>query len=197
MAASCKPIGQQLRFSFSGAMMPIQKTIASNISEVSTTATSLSPSPPSSSYPPDGERMPCWDRLKTALGTPSSAFVDAALSQLQAAAGLPGRGTSEIAVNAALAMIEAAAPRDEIEGALAVQMACTHTAAMAVLTKLGGGNGSERRVAALASAAGRLLRAYAMQVEAMRRTVPKWKTSPGRFMCSREKRVGHKPQSAP
>ena len=39
-------------------------------------------------------------------------------------------------MNAALAMIEAAAPKDEIEGALAVQMACTHTAAMAVLAKL-------------------------------------------------------------
>ena len=32
-------------------------------------------------------------------------------------------------MNAALAMIEAAAPKDEIEAALAVQMACTHTAA--------------------------------------------------------------------
>ena len=39
-------------------------------------------------------------------------------------------------MNAALAMIEAAAPKDEIEGALAVQMACTHTAAMAVLARL-------------------------------------------------------------
>ena len=39
-------------------------------------------------------------------------------------------------MNAALAMIEAAAPKDEIEAALAVQMACTHTAAMAVLAKL-------------------------------------------------------------
>ena len=53
-------------------------------------------------------------------------------------------------MNAALAMIEAAAPRDEIEGARAVQMACTHTAAMAVLARLGGG-ASERRVAALES----------------------------------------------
>jgi hypothetical protein len=33
-------------------------------------------------------------------------------------------------VNAALALIEAAAPRDEIEAALAVQMACTHSAAI-------------------------------------------------------------------
>ena len=66
-------------------------------------------------------------------------------------------------------MIEAAAPKDEIEGALAVQMACTHTATMAVLARLGGGHGSEQRVAALGSAAARLLRAYATQVEVLRR----------------------------
>jgi hypothetical protein len=48
-------------------------------------------------------------------------------------------------MNAALAMIEAAAPRDEIEGALAVQMACTHTAAMAVLAKLDGAFAPEKR----------------------------------------------------
>ena len=66
-------------------------------------------------------------------------------------------------------MIEAAAPRDEIEGALAVQMACTHSAAMVVLSSLGGGGGSERRVTAVASAAARLLRAYAIQVETLRR----------------------------
>ena len=70
---------------------------------------------------------------------------------------------------AALAMIEAAAPRDEIEGAMAVQMACTHTAAISVLGRFGGGGGSERRVVALASAAARLMRAYALQVETMRR----------------------------
>ena len=36
-------------------------------------------------------------------------------------------------------MIEAAAPTDEPEGALAVQTACTHAAGMAVLAKLDGG----------------------------------------------------------
>ena len=120
-------------------------------------------------YPPDGESKIWWHRLKSALGTKSSAFVNASLFQIQAAARLPCSGISEIAVNAALAMIEAAAPRDEIEGALAVQMACTHTAAMAVLARLGGGHGSERRVAALGSAAARLLKAYATQVEVLRR----------------------------
>jgi hypothetical protein len=99
-------------------------------------------------YPPDGETTAWWDRLKRALGTTSSAFVNASLLQVQAAARLPFSGISETALNAALAMIEAAAPKDEIEGALAVQMACTHTATMAVLARLGGGHGSEQRVAA-------------------------------------------------
>ena len=82
---------------------------------------------------------------------------------------MPCSGISELAMNASLAMIEAAAPQNEIEGALAVQMACTHTAAISVLARFGGGGGSERRVIALASAASRLLRAYSGQVETLRR----------------------------
>jgi hypothetical protein len=54
-------------------------------------------------------------------------------------------GANIIDPNAALAMVEVAAPRDELEGALAVQMACTHAAAMSVLARLGGGHGTERR----------------------------------------------------
>jgi hypothetical protein len=120
-------------------------------------------------HPADGDGKLWWAQLKKALGTSSSAFVNASLVQLQGAARLPGGGISEIAVNAALAIIEAAAPRDEIEAALAVQMAATHSAAMTVLERLGGGHGGERRVAALGSAAARLLRAYTHQVETLRR----------------------------
>jgi hypothetical protein len=54
---------------------------------------------------------------------------------------------------AALALIEAAAPRNEVEGALAVQMACTHTAAMSILARFRGGGGTEHRVVAFATAA--------------------------------------------
>jgi hypothetical protein len=117
----------------------------------------------------DGESKVWWRRLKKALGTTSSDFVNASLLQLQAAAQLPCGGISEPATNAALALIEAAAPRNEIEGALAVQMACTHAAAMSVLARFRGGGGSEQRVAALATAAVRLLRAYSVQVETLRR----------------------------
>ena len=120
-------------------------------------------------YPPDGESKVWWKRLKKALGTKSSDFVNASLLELQAAAHLPFGGISEVGMNAALALIEGAAPRNEIEGALAVQMACTHTAALSVLARFSGGGGSERRVVALASAAARLMRAYSGQVETLRR----------------------------
>jgi hypothetical protein len=120
-------------------------------------------------YPPDGQAREWWQRLKSALGTTSSAFVEASLYQLIAAARLPNSGISEIAVNASLALIEGTKPQGEVEGALAVQMACTHAAAMAVLNRLGGGHGPDRSVAAMASASARLLRAYTAQVETWRR----------------------------
>src|SRR2546430_10482675 len=120
-------------------------------------------------YPPDGQAREWWQRLRNAFGTASSAFVQASLYQLIAAARLPGSGISEIAVNASLAFIEGAKPQGEVECALVMQMACTHTAAMAVLNRLGGGHGTDRSVAAMASAAARLMRAYATQVETLRR----------------------------
>ena len=104
-------------------------------------------------YPPDGDSKNWWQRLNKALGTASSDFVNASLLQIQAAARSPFGTISETAMNAALAMIAGARPKDEIEGALTVQMACTHTAAMALLGKLDSGFGPERRIATYASAA--------------------------------------------
>jgi hypothetical protein len=75
----------------------------------------------------------------------SGDFVNASLFQIQSAARSPWGGVSELSINAALAMIEAAAPKDEIEGALAVQMACTHTAAMALHAKMDAAFGTERQ----------------------------------------------------
>jgi hypothetical protein len=86
-------------------------------------------------YPPDGETEVWWGRLKNALGTSSDALVDASLRQLQSAAQLPNGGISETALNAALAIVEAAAPKNEIEAALAIQMAATHAASMSVLSR--------------------------------------------------------------
>jgi hypothetical protein len=120
-------------------------------------------------HPPDGEAKNWWRRLNKALGTTSRDFVNASLFQIQAAARSPLGGISELSMNAALAMIEAAAPKDEIEAALAVQMAACHVAAMAVLAKMDVAFATERRIAAFGSAAARLMRAYATQVEVLRR----------------------------
>ena len=64
-------------------------------------------------YPPDGQARDWWQRLRNAFGTPSSAFVQASLYQLIAAARLPGGNISEIAVNASLAFIEGAKPQGD------------------------------------------------------------------------------------
>jgi hypothetical protein len=103
------------------------------------------------------------------LGTTSSDFVNATLVQIQNASRLPTGGICEMSVNAVLAFIEAAEPRNEMEAALAIQMACTHAVAMAVLSRAGGAYGGTRHVAIMAAASARLLRAFAIQVEAMRR----------------------------
>jgi hypothetical protein len=120
-------------------------------------------------YPPQGVTREWWQRLKNALGTASSAFVYSSLMQLIAAAKLPGGGTSEMAVNASLALIENAKPKDEVESALLIQMACTHTAAMTAVAAFAGTHGHGRDATQKASAASRLLRAYTAQVETLHR----------------------------
>jgi hypothetical protein len=120
-------------------------------------------------HPPDDDRQAWIGRLKAALGTASIEFVDSTLYQLQAAARLPSSGLSEIAVNSALAMIESERPKTETECAIVIQMACLHSATMAVLGRLGGGHGGDRHVLAAATAASRLSRSFAVLVETLRR----------------------------
>jgi hypothetical protein len=82
---------------------------------------------------------------------------------------MPSGGISEISVNAVLAFIEAAEPKNEIEAALAIQMACTHAVAMAVLSNAGGAYIGTRNVAKMAAAGARLMSAFASHVETLRR----------------------------
>jgi hypothetical protein len=118
--------------------------------------------------PPNSSHSEWVGRLQAALGTASIEFVDATLYQLQAAARLPNSGVSEMAVNAALAMIESEQPRNETECAIVVQMACVHGATMAVLGRLSEAYG-HRNVLAAATAASRLSRTFATLVETLRR----------------------------
>jgi hypothetical protein len=121
------------------------------------------------SLPPEGDHQVWFNRLMAACGSASPDFISATLFQLQAAARLPNSGLSEIAVNAALAMIESEQPRGETECALVVQMAAVHAASMAVLGRIGGGHGGDRHVLAAATAASRLSRTFAILVETLRR----------------------------
>jgi hypothetical protein len=92
-----------------------------------------------------------------------------ALQQLERAARLPNEGPSILSINGALAIIAAFAPRNEAEAALALQAACTHMVAMVVMARIGSGYGGDRRLPALSSAAGKLMRVHCMQVETFRR----------------------------
>ena len=120
-------------------------------------------------YPPDGNSKLWWSRLQRALGTSSSDFVNAALAQLMAAARLPGGGICPVAMNAALAMIEGQRPKDEVEAAIVMQMACAHGAAMMLLARFGGGGGGDRRVQSLAHATARIITAFNHSAETLRR----------------------------
>jgi hypothetical protein len=66
-------------------------------------------------------------------------------------------------------MIESEQPRNETECAIVIQMACVHSATMAVLGRIGGGHGGDRHVLAAATAASRLSRTFAILVETLRR----------------------------
>ena len=73
-------------------------------------------------------------------------------------------------MNAALAFIESQQPRDEVEAALVLQMACNHTAIMNISARFRGDHCGERSMTAGANALARLMRTYAIQFEALRRS---------------------------
>ncbi|WP_338825258.1 hypothetical protein WDM22_21615 [Bradyrhizobium septentrionale] len=108
-------------------------------------------------------------QLKAAFGTTSDEFVDMALQHLERAARMPSDASSALAINGAIAMITAFDPKSEVESALALQAACTHMAAMAVMSRIGGAGGGPQRLPGLASASAKLLRAYCTQIETYRR----------------------------
>ena len=83
---------------------------------------------------------------------------------------LPGPSS----VNAVLAFIEGAEPKNEVEAALAIQMACTHAVTMAVLSHLGGAFGASRNTAMMVAAVAKLGRAFAAQVEALAQAEKRW-----------------------
>jgi hypothetical protein len=105
------------------------------------------------------------DRILDALGTTSADFLTTELGRIMNAVGATGED-GEARTNAALAVLDGLKPRNEIEAMLGSQMAVTHALAMEVL-------GRARRVQDIgqfdsaANAAGKLLRTYLLQMEAL------------------------------
>jgi hypothetical protein len=72
------------------------------------------------SFASPGPTEQVWrEQLKATLGTVSDEFVDMALHHLERAARMPGDGASDMAINGAIAMIAAFAPKNEVEAAFA------------------------------------------------------------------------------
>ncbi len=83
---------------------------------------------------PGGDYGRWMAQAKTAFSTPSDAFVEAQIDALvRALGGLYGRPPAEVDLNAALALIAGVEPTNEVEAALAVQMALAHAAAVHLL----------------------------------------------------------------
>jgi hypothetical protein len=119
--------------------------------------------------PTNDQLCPSADRVETPR--PKDARQAPARQQrlLETLSRLPCGGISDTSVNAVLAFIEGAEPKNEVEAALAIQMACAHAVSMAVLSRAGGAYGGDRHVAMMAAAAARLLNAFTAQVEILRR----------------------------
>ena len=106
------------------------------------------------------------ERLKKALGSRSGAFVDASLHRLLAAYKLPGQGSpTSVGISAALALIESLEPpQNEIQAALAVDIACLHAAVGNVLSRLFS-HSLESRTVVASNAAAKLERALNSAVD--------------------------------
>jgi hypothetical protein len=103
--------------------------------------------------------------LRDALGTSSGHFVHASLRRLMAASMEPGLiSPTTNSLSASLALIQGMEPENEMQAALAVNIACLHAAVINVMSRLSNGGG-DRRVIMLATAVARLERAFHSAVE--------------------------------
>lgn len=84
---------------------------------------------------PHADQHGAFALIEDSLGTSSSDFAGYALLQLTQTAHQSGRGVSEEALNAQLALVAAVAPENELEAALALQMAATHDLSMHLIAK--------------------------------------------------------------
>src|SRR5262249_49431202 len=105
--------------------------------------------------------------LAEALGTVDGYFVNGLLAQLGNATSQDQR-PDESAINFLLSVIKGAKPKDQFEAMLAAQMAVVHTATMRFTRRLANVETIEEQDSA-ERALNKLVRTYAMQMEALKR----------------------------
>ncbi len=105
-------------------------------------------------------------RLQDVFGTHGTAFAIAQLNKLIAVSRNSNGKIDHVTLNGLLAMIEGADPRNEVQAALAVQMALTHAAAQTVLLRAARVDQIPQFDSASNSAV-KLLRTFAIQAEVL------------------------------
>jgi hypothetical protein len=107
-------------------------------------------------------------RLADALGSVSPDFLEASLHQLiQVASHCDcAEGGAELELNASLALVQSIRPTNELEAAIALQLAGTHRLAMETMARLRRGM-TRSNADVYGRLSTRLLRAFAAQVEAL------------------------------
>lgn len=104
-------------------------------------------------------------RMHAAFGSMSQAFIDTIMTDLLDVWD-NGRGITEKRYNAAIAVIEAAEPKNEVEAMLVVQMIAAHEAALRA-TAMIGESGMFPHVIAYGNLANKFMRTFAAQTEAL------------------------------
>ena len=105
-------------------------------------------------------------RLQDAFGTCGTAFAIAQLNRLISASRTADGKIEHVTLNAKLAMIEGAAPENEVQAAIAVQMAVVHSVALHVLLRASRVDQIPQFDSACNSAV-KLLRTFAVQAETL------------------------------
>jgi hypothetical protein len=118
---------------------------------------------------PDSAQIAMWRaQMKALFATASPLFVEASLRQLIEASKLPGECTATTtSLSAALELIASLEPENEAQAAIAVHVACLHTASLNVLKRMH--MISERNMIATAIAASKLERAFHSAIETYHR----------------------------
>ncbi len=116
--------------------------------------------------PKHNDREGWLARLQDVFGTRGTEFAVAQLNRLIGVSRNSDGKIDHVTLNGLLAMIEGAEPRNEVEAALAVQMALTHAVAQHVLLRASRADQLPQFDSA-SNAAVKLLRTFAMQVETL------------------------------